>query len=68
MSVTPISNQIATIQVAQFGGTSMADADAIRACVAIICAEKAPTLVVVSACGFIVRTSRFPRSTILRLP
>ncbi|MAK71493.1 MAG: lysine-sensitive aspartokinase 3 [Idiomarinaceae bacterium] len=51
MSVTPISNQIATIQVAKFGGTSMADADAIRACVAIICAEKAPTLVVVSACA-----------------
>jgi len=36
MSVTPISKQVAIIQVAKFGGTSMADADAIRACVAII--------------------------------
>lgn len=39
------------IQVNKFGGTSMADADAIKACVSVIQGQPQPSLVVVSACA-----------------
>lgn len=39
------------IHVAKFGGTSMADADAIQACVQVVEQTQNPTLVVVSACA-----------------
>lgn len=51
MSLTPSSTQEANLHVAKFGGTSMADADAIRACVNIVTHSQVPTLVVVSACA-----------------
>ncbi|WP_404399369.1 lysine-sensitive aspartokinase 3 [Idiomarina seosinensis] len=42
---------MSSTQIAKFGGTSMADAEAIRACVKLIESQAAATLVVVSACA-----------------
>jgi aspartate kinase len=39
------------IHVAKFGGTSMANAESIQACVDVVERQENPTLVVVSACA-----------------